>query len=472
MARRVHRGDMPKAASARVALSCYVRAVLAISLCAGLAGWTTEVSPGPASKTKQTRPAAKAHPVEAAASPSAPAADTADPPHRPTSGQRVPKVAATSVALAATLEGDDKGTALVLTLSRSARFTTFTLAEPYRVIVDLQDVDFRVPPSAGTVGRGLVQSFRYGLLAPGKSRIVIDVKGPVAIDKADIVALRGAETVQLRVALSPSSREQFLEGAMARPAAPAPAATAQAPAAKKPRSGKPVIVLDPGHGGLDAGTIGSPSVTEKDVVLRFARTLRDRLRASGRYEVHMTREMDVFIRLDDRVRIAREHGCDLFISLHTDSVPAQIAHLNVRGATVYTMSEATGDARAQQLAEKENHSDVIAGVEVLQDEQPEVASILTDLMRRETANHTQAFSTTLIGYMRKTTGMSREPHRHAAFRVLRAPDMASVLIELGFLSNKEDEKLLVSAPWQEQTAAAVSQAVDSYFGKRLAKSPF
>ena len=147
-------------------------------------------------------------------------------------------------------------------------------------------------------------------------------------------------------------------------------------------------MLDPGHGGIDAGTLGTANTAEKDVVLRFAKLLRDKLRATGRFDVHMTREIDVFVKLDERVRMARARGCDLFISLHTDLVPAQYAHLNVRGATIYTMSAQDGDARAQKLAEKENLSDVIAGVETLQDEEPEVAGILTDLMRRETTNST------------------------------------------------------------------------------------
>ena len=131
-----------------------------------------------------------------------------------TTGQRMQKVAAGAAALAASLEGDAAFTSLVLTLTRSAKFATFTLADPHRVIVDLQDVDFKVPPVAGLAGRGLIKTFRYGLLAPGKSRIVIDVTAPVRIEKADIVALRGAETVQLRVSLAPASREEFLATAI------------------------------------------------------------------------------------------------------------------------------------------------------------------------------------------------------------------------------------------------------------------
>ena len=447
-------------------------------------GWTTEVTSGKAPPSKP-----KIAPVASVPAPPAAPVEERDPeaPRPPVArapAARVPKAAAGAAALAATLEGDASATALVLTLTRAARFATFTLADPHRIVVDLQDVDFRIPPATGTTGRGLIKSFRYGLLAPGKSRIVIDVTAPVSIEKAEIVALRGAATVQLRVAVIPTSRDTFLATAVAVPALPQPsgshaqqgvanASLGAAPpgAAKRPKSSKPVIVLDPGHGGLDAGTLGaSAGVAEKDVVLRFAKQLRDKLRATGRFDVHLTREIDIFVRLDERVRLARELGCDLFISLHTDSVPAQIAHLNVRGATIYTMSELSGDARAQQLAEKENLSDVIAGVEVRQDEQPEVATILTDLMRRETANHSLNFTNTLLGHMKKTTGLSREPHRHAAFKVLRAPDMPSVLVELGFLSNKEDEKLLASKAWQEQVAGSVTQAVESFFAKRVARS--
>jgi N-acetylmuramoyl-L-alanine amidase len=443
---------------------------LAIAACVlACGGWTTDVAPGPA-KTAKSKPDT--------------AAEQGTKPPLKAPLRLTPATTEGTVALAASLEGDATATALVLTLTQAAKFTVFTLADPYRVIVDLQDVDFKVPPAAGIAGRGLVKSFRYGLLAPGKSRIVIDLASPAAIEKSDIVALRGADTVQLRVALVPTDRDRFLGLAMTAPTQPvaaaplaqSPASTATVnpqPGSRKAKSAKPVVVLDPGHGGLDAGTLGTAGTAEKDVVLRFARQLREKLIATGRFDVRMTREIDVFVRLDERVRMARELGCELFISLHTDSVPAQIAHLNVRGATVYTMSELTGDARAQQLAEKENLSDVVAGVELRHDEQPEVASILTDLMRRETANNSLNFTTTLLPYMKKVTGLSREPHRHAAFKVLRAPDFPSVLVELGFLSNKEDEKLLVAKGWQEQVASSVTQAVEAYFAKRqVARSPF
>ncbi|MEQ1731845.1 MAG: N-acetylmuramoyl-L-alanine amidase, partial [Vicinamibacterales bacterium] len=312
-----------------------------------------------------------------------------------------------------------------------------------------------------------------------------------------VVALRGADTVQLRISLTPTTLETFVSGVTGTPpaaAAPSPAdpsvttagaiqataMTAPSVAANRPPSGtakprkpvRPVIVLDPGHGGVDAGTVGASNVAEKDVVLRFGKLLRDKLRASGRFDVYLTREIDMFIKLDERVRIARGLQCDLFISLHTDSVPPQYAHLNVRGATIYTMGATDGDAKAQKLAEKENLSDVFAGVEALQDEQPDVAGILNDLMRRETSNSSQAFTGTLLEYMKKSTGLSREPHRHAAFKVLRSPDMPSVLVELGYLSNREDEKLLVARDWQDQVAQSIGKAVESYFAKRGARPPY
>ena len=482
-------------------------AVVVVCAMNGL-GWTTEVTPGAAKPRAVARP--KPPPVAVApgeatagnaqtakadgVAPAVPDDTSAKPqiqfqmpaasqPRVP--GQRVQKVAAGVFALATSLEGDAAFTSLVLTLTRAATFATFTLADPHRVIVDLQDVDFKVPPAAGTAGRGLIKSFRYGLLAPGKSRIVIDLAAPARIEKADIVALRGADTVQLRVSLAPSSNDEFRAAAAGASAAPrtassavpvlppaTPEGVAANDAAKRRKGAKPVIVLDPGHGGIDAGTLGSTNVAEKDVVLRFAKLLREKLRASGRFTVHLTREIDIFVKLDERVRLARAKGCDLFISLHTDSVPPQLAHLNVRGATVYTMSAQDGDARALKLAEKENLSDVIAGVETLQDEEPEVAGILTDLMRRETTNSSTAFTGTLMDFMKKSTGLSREPHRHAAFKVLRAPDMPSVLIELGFLSNREDEKLLVAREWQDQVAGAIGRAVDTYFAARVARTPY
>ena len=232
-----------------------------------------------------------------------------------------------------------------------------------------------------------------------------------------------------------------------------------------------MIVLDPGHGGIDAGTVGGMKKAEKDVVLAVAKLLRFRLQQTGRYEVLLTREQDVFVPLDERVRFAREHGCGLFISLHTDSVPAQYAHLNVRGATVYTVSEKSSDQRANDLAERENLSDVIAGVEGTKEDHNDVAGILVDLMQRETSNNSLAFTNTLLPSMKRATALSREPHRYAAFRVLRAPDIPSVLVELGYLSNPDDEQLLLSKPWQEKIAESIVRAVDGYFAKRVVRTP-
>jgi N-acetylmuramoyl-L-alanine amidase len=224
-----------------------------------------------------------------------------------------------------------------------------------------------------------------------------------------------------------------------------------------------VVVIDPGHGGVDPGTIGVSGAQEKDVVLAFARTLKEALEASGRYEVVMTRDKDVFLTLRDRVRVAREHKAELFIALHADS----IRRSSVRGATVYTLSDKGSDAEAEALAQKENRADIIGGVD-LGGESEEITGILIDLAQREAKSHSTYFAKQLARGMKPVTRFTSRPIRSAGFRVLKAPDVPSVLLELGYLSSSADEKLLTSKAWRNKVSKAVAGAVDDYFATRFA----
>ncbi|MGF7160432.1 N-acetylmuramoyl-L-alanine amidase [Rhodoligotrophos appendicifer] len=254
------------------------------------------------------------------------------------------------------------------------------------------------------------------------------------------------------------------EGAVVEPTAAFGRLGAAKPEMQKPveRRAKPIVVIDPGHGGIDPGAISKSGTFEKDVVLGFAKVLRDRLQASGRYDVVMTRSNDSFLTLGNRVRVAQKKQADLFISIHADSLKRGVA----RGSTVYTVSDKASDREAAEIAAAENKADLVAGVEV-DGENEELTGILIDLVQRETRNHSVFFAKTLVNTLDGTTMLSSKPHRYAGFRVLRAADVPSVLVELGYLSSSEDEKLLTSSAWRQKVARSMQVAVDGFFGTHV-----
>ncbi|CAN0395315.1 unnamed protein product, partial [Phaeothamnion confervicola] len=224
--------------------------------------------------------------------------------------------------------------------------------------------------------------------------------------------------------------------------------------------------------GIDGGAVSASNLLEKDVVLAVAKELARQLDATGRYDVHMTRAADVFVSLDQRLKLSSAHSVDLFVSLHADSLSAESGAQSVRGATIYTLSERASDEQARRMAEKENASDLVAGLNVVDSAGvDEVKDILFDLMKRETANFSADFSNALVRKMKKATTLARDAQRGAAFKVLKQTHAPSVLIELGYLSNPEDEKLLNSTAWRKKIAGSITEAVDAYFAKRTAGSP-
>ncbi|HEX4239527.1 MAG TPA: N-acetylmuramoyl-L-alanine amidase [Xanthobacteraceae bacterium] len=369
------------------------------------------------------------------------------------------------VATDARLGGDDTQTRFVLDLSRKIDLHVFTLADPYRVVVDIPQVTFRLPPKTGETGRGLIKAFRFGLVMPGGSRIVFDAVKPVRVDKAFVVDPADGAPARLVLDLVATDRESFLR----KIALDQRFAHAQAPPAREqqPSSGdaRPLIVLDPGHGGIDTGTKGPNGQMEKDIVLDFAKRLREKIETAGKYRVLLTRSDDTFVPLAERVRFAREAGAALFISIHADSLPRREG--DTQGATVYTLSETATDPAAARLAEQENRADVIAGVD-LKDQPDDVAGILIDLAQRETKTFSVQFASKLVGIMKQTTRLHKDPLKSAGFRVLRAPDVPSVLVELGYVSNKEDLQSLSSDSWRDRTANVMASAIDGFFSAHLA----
>ncbi len=376
---------------------------------------------------------------------------------------------ATPTATDGRVVGDDSRTRFVLDLSGEVDLSAFTLADPYRVVIDLPEIDFRLPTGTGASGRGLVSDWRYGQFAAGRSRIVLDVTGPVKIDKAFVLPAVENQPARLVLDLLKTTTAAFEDdlrkSQLARDGAnEAPVQKAdQLPPPDRSKREKPLIVIDAGHGGVDSGTISASGVMEKDIVLAFAKKLQERLEQTGKVAVLLTRTDDTFLPLGARVQFGRDHAADLLLSIHADSEHEG----SVRGATVYTLSDKASDREAAALAAKENASDLIAGLD-LQKEADGVTDILVDLTRRETRNFSAAFANGLVGDLASTTRMIKNPRRSAGFQVLRAHDVPSVLVEIGYLSNDQDEKLLTSDEWRSRVADAVTQAVLRFFSQKYA----
>jgi N-acetylmuramoyl-L-alanine amidase len=382
------------------------------------------------------------------------------------------------VASDARLAGDAKQTRFILDLDKAIQFRAFALADPYRVVVDIPQVSFQLPAGIGTAGRGLIKAFRYGLVMPGGSRIVFDLTGPAKIAKSYVLDAANGQPPRLVLELEAVDRTSFVQslGAASRPElrpaiadanAAAPAETPAPPKSAASADLRPVVVIDPGHGGIDNGTqaAGESEKNEKNLVLGFGLALRDRLEKGGKYRVVMTRTDDNFVPLADRVRIAHNQSAALFVSIHADALPKNEG--DAQGATIYTLSDRASDAEAERLAEAENKADAIGGVN-LTEEPTEVADILIDLAQRETRTFSNRFARLLMGEMKNTVRMHKHPLKSAGFRVLKAPDVPSVLIELGYVSNKGDLEHLVSDSWRSRTVGSMAQAIDAFFAKRLA----
>lgn len=364
------------------------------------------------------------------------------------------------VASEARLESHGEAVRLTLTLSRPVAANAFVMAGPDRVIVDLPSVNFQIPAASARKSAGFVSGFRFGLFTPDRARLILDLAQPAAVAGVSVKPLRGGFG-ELVIELKRTGREEF--AALARAAA-AEARLPHVPVEPKAEGDqRRIVVIDPGHGGIDPGAVVA-SIAEKSVVLAFGQKLKEQLEAQGRYRVIMTRADDSFVPLGDRVRIARSVDAHLFISIHADSLTqAQ----DVRGATIYTGSERASDAEAARLAAKENQADAVAGLDASEDVQ-DVAGILMDLAKRETRGFSAMFARNLVEKLGGSVKMHKVPLRSAGFRVLTAPDVPSVLIELGYMSSPKDAELLNSESWRAQAVTAVQAAVDQYFERTQA----
>ncbi|MEX0299637.1 MAG: N-acetylmuramoyl-L-alanine amidase [Kordiimonas sp.] len=357
-------------------------------------------------------------------------------------------------------------TRFVIDLSKETTPKIFLLSNPNRIVIDL-------PAAKWNSGRdikaaGVVNGYRHGLFSSNVYRIVLDLKQPATVVKSFPLPARNGYAERYVIDMKPSGQTAFDEAVKLTRAnrVAAPIVTAQVPqAAQKRRAdGKRVIVVDPGHGGVDPGTLGRGGENEKTIVLKISREIKKRLEATGRYKVYLTRDKDIYIPHRQRFGYAKKVGADLFISVHVDA----IQNPKVRGGTVYTLNETASDKEAARLAAKENKSDILAGVD-LAETNSEVSNILIDLAKRETMNSSAMFAEILLPSMRQQVRMHKRGHRFANFLVLKSIDVPSVLVETGYITNRTDAKMLNSREGARRISVAMRDAVDKYFQTLVAQ---
>ena len=354
---------------------------------------------------------------------------------------------------------------IVLDSDASFNYKVFTLGSPYRLVIDVYDVDTAKNFSETIAKNNLVAKSRVGNMEGGK-RFVFDLNKPIAVDKISFLKPQSGFDWRFFVDISLASEKDFLaksgdKNAYSNFKSGAVKKTSTAQKKEKvielKTKGKKVIVLDPGHGGKDPGAIGYSGVYEKNITLAMGKELKSMLEKAG-YSVYLTRSGDSFINLRERYRIARRQKADLFMSIHADSAKNRSA----TGLSVYTLSENASDKEAAALAERENKADLIGGMN-LDNEDKELASIFISLSQNMTRKNSSDFAELLQYEMSKEVKLVNNAHRFAGFAVLKAPDIPSVLIELGYLSNRNEEKLLKQEAYRKKLAKATVKAVDKYF---------
>jgi N-acetylmuramoyl-L-alanine amidase len=393
--------------------------------------------------------------------------------------------AALAPAQETALRGDAARTKFIIVLERHVEFQVFALTNPNRVFIELPEVKLQLPQHPGESAVGLVKSFRGGLSAPGKTRVVIDVTGPVIVEKAVIEKGADGKAAHLVLEIVPAestvdaklanARHALMQAGAAalgagglQPPMPRPAVP---PQVQRERRFKPVIVIDPGHGGDDTGAQRHGAV-EKNVVLAFSLKLREKLNATGRYKVLMTRETDVFVELNKRREFAEQNLAQLFVAVHAD-----YAQSRARGATIYSLRESV--ANSLQRSARGEASEILSDKELaaakpMDGDIGAIKGFLSDLIRLEVdrnRDRTGVFVKSVIENMGESTNLKDNPDRSAAFVVIKSAKVPSILVELGYVTNEEDAELLKSDVWREKVSASIVTAIDNYFSHQLARLP-
>lgn len=372
---------------------------------------------------------------------------------------------------------------LVLDLSAVAEFALASLAGPDRIVVDVKAGTVPTIAPQAVAGQGIVSSFTTAMATEGRVRVEMVLTSPAVVQQAYLLDAVGDQPARLVVDLVTTTPEDFAARAAAdlansitrtvpeaitpaaepssEPSAEAPAVAAiqETPQTPEPAAeSRPLIVLDPGHGGVDNGASAPSGVHEKDITLAFALQLRDLLVASGKFDVALTRDDDTYLSVNERVDVARQNRADLLISLHADT----FQQADIRGASIYTRDERAADILDKVLAEGETRADVVAGY-LPSDAKPAVVDILVDLMRRQVRQQAYLAAGDIVKAMEPSVVLRRFPVRQADFFVLQAPEIPSMLIELGFMSNAADIENLESQKWRDRVVDAIAKGVEGYF---------
>ena len=346
-----------------------------------------------------------------------------------------------------------------LHLSQAVPYRVYTLTDPRRLVIDFQEVDWSGVSRDALLDSKRITDVRFGPFRPGWSRLIADLTDPMVLDRAGLNTDIAPGTANLQITLRKTDADTYA----ARSGAPSDLQWAlPEPAdvpARAPRTADDplIVVIDPGHGGVDPGAERDGDV-EKVLMLQFARELREVLVRSGGFDVVLTRDADVFVSLQQRIAIAHRAGADVFLSLHADSLSEGQAH----GATIYTLSDEASDKATEGLAQRHNRADILAGVD-LSGSDDEVTGILLELARQETRPRTEALARALADAMEKAGGpMNSRAIRHAGFSVLKAADIPSVLLELGFLSSDRDLDNLRDPEWRARMARGIRQGLQEW----------
>lgn len=363
---------------------------------------------------------------------------------------------------------------IVFDADRKFDYKVFLLNEPKRLVIDTFDVKVSPEIEKYVDKNNLVTKTRLGSVGTDGIRIVFDLQKPAIVKKAFMLAPQSNFGWRFVIDVSIASEREFTSKVGSKYAlsnensfaGSYSSSSSKSSSKAKTVNKKKIIVLDPGHGGKDPGAIGYSGVYEKNITLAMAKELKVILEKEG-YKVHLTRSTDIFIPLRDRVKIARKYNADLFMSIHADSA----VNRSAKGLSVYTLSETASDKEAAALAERENKADVVAGLNLLEHSK-EVSDILINLAQRETMNRSSEFASFMVQEMRKSVKLRDNTHRFAGFAVLKAPDVPSVLLEMGYLSNRTEERLLKQKDYRRKLAVSTSKAVEKYFDNMQHASVF